>query len=101
MKNTKIWIGFATFVIACLLFSTPPQQKIVQRPTVPQRIEIPPSPPKPYTIKDATASILAENLKAHVYYLASEKLQGRMTGEPGCNLAANYIKNVLTKNNLP
>jgi len=31
------------------------------------------------------------NLRRHIEYLASEKLEGRRTGEPGAKLAANYI----------
>src|SRR5215210_2252571 len=32
-----------------------------------------------------------ERLRAHVSYLASDKLEGRRTGSPGANLAAEYI----------
>lgn len=32
-----------------------------------------------------------ERLRAHVEYLASDKLEGRRTGSPGSNLAAEYI----------
>jgi Zn-dependent M28 family amino/carboxypeptidase len=32
-----------------------------------------------------------ERLRAHVEYLASDKLEGRRTGSPGANLAAEYI----------
>ncbi len=33
------------------------------------------------------------NLRRHIEYLASDKLEGRRTGEPGATLAANYIAN--------
>src|SRR5512132_4303075 len=32
-----------------------------------------------------------ERLRAHIEYLASGKLEGRRTGSPGANLAAEYI----------
>src|SRR5438128_6133364 len=32
-----------------------------------------------------------ERLRAHVAYLASDKLEGRRTGSPGANLAAEYV----------
>src|SRR5256884_7308042 len=32
-----------------------------------------------------------ERLRAHITYLASDKLDGRRTGSPGANLAAEYI----------
>lgn len=38
-------------------------------------------------------NISVDSLKKHVYYLASEELEGRFTGEKGQKLAANYIQN--------
>jgi aminopeptidase YwaD len=38
-----------------------------------------------------SADITADELRAHVKYLASEKLEGRLTGSPGGKLAAEYI----------
>ena len=35
--------------------------------------------------------VSAERLRAHVTYLASDKLEGRRTGTPGARLAAEYI----------
>lgn len=37
------------------------------------------------------ATSLEANLRKHVEYLASDKLEGRRTGEPGANLAGEYI----------
>ena len=42
-----------------------------------------------------TASITAGDLRRHVDYLTSEKLEGRMTGTPGTQLAADYIRDRL------
>ena len=38
-----------------------------------------------------TNSPSVERLRAHIEYLASDKLEGRRTGSPGANLAAEYI----------
>ncbi len=35
-----------------------------------------------------------KNLRSHVEYLASEKLEGRRTGETGATFAAGYIANM-------
>ena len=41
--------------------------------------------------KAQTANSLESNLRKHVEYLASDKLEGRRAGEPGANLAGEYI----------
>ena len=41
--------------------------------------------------KPETASVLDTNLRKHVEYLASDKLEGRRAGEPGANLAGEYV----------
>ena len=41
--------------------------------------------------------ITEEDLKLHVHYLASDELEGRMTGEKGSRLAATYIAKSLKK----
>src|SRR5262245_43809548 len=38
-----------------------------------------------------TDSALETNLRKHVEYLASDKLEGRRAGEPGANLAGEYV----------
>jgi hypothetical protein len=38
-------------------------------------------------------NITAEDLRAHISYLASDELKGRFTGTEECKLAADYIKN--------
>ncbi|HPF11909.1 MAG TPA: M28 family metallopeptidase [Flavobacteriaceae bacterium] len=42
---------------------------------------------------DYANTITAEDLKTHLYQLASDDMQGRMTGEPGQKMAAEYLKN--------
>ena len=38
-----------------------------------------------------SAQVTAANMRAHVAFLASDLLQGRDTGEPGYDIAANYV----------
>lgn len=45
----------------------------------------------------ARADALETNLRKHVAYLASEKLEGRRTGEVGATYAAGYIANQFAK----
>ncbi len=39
-------------------------------------------------------------LKKYLYVIASDEMEGRMTGEPGQKLAANYIRDFFIENNL-
>ena len=41
-----------------------------------------------------------ERLRAHIEYLASDKLEGRRTGSPGANLAAEYIAREFARSGL-
>ena len=41
--------------------------------------------------EDALATISQEGIYAHLEYLADDALEGRMTGEPGYELAAQYV----------
>ena len=38
-----------------------------------------------------TPALVDQNLRKHVEYLASQKLEGRRTGDPGATAAANYV----------
>jgi Zn-dependent M28 family amino/carboxypeptidase len=42
---------------------------------------------------DYANTITAEDLSTHLYQFADDKMQGRMTGEPGQKMAAEYLKN--------
>ncbi|MEX2350234.1 MAG: M28 family metallopeptidase [Flavobacteriaceae bacterium] len=44
--------------------------------------------------------INAESLKTHLYTIASDEMEGRMTGEKGQKMAADYIKNFYLKHNI-
>ncbi|MEL6810716.1 MAG: M28 family peptidase, partial [Bacteroidota bacterium] len=41
---------------------------------------------------DYMNTITAEDLSTHLYQFASDKMEGRMTGEPGQKMAAEYLK---------
>jgi hypothetical protein len=41
--------------------------------------------------KDGIQSITISNLESHLYFLAADELQGRESGEPGLEIAANYL----------
>ncbi len=45
-----------------------------------------------FTFAQRTPDISVKDLKADVYYLASDSLKGRKPGTPGGNLAAEYIR---------
>ncbi len=42
-------------------------------------------------LSETDAAVSADDLRAHIAYLASEKLQGRLTGTPGEKLATEYV----------
>ena len=48
---------------------------------------------KKMTPEDYANTITAEDLKTHLYILAGDKMQGRMTGENSNNEAAEYLRN--------
>jgi hypothetical protein len=41
--------------------------------------------------KEGIQSITTQDLESHLYFLASDELKGRATGEPGIEIAANYL----------
>ena len=41
--------------------------------------------------KEGIQSITISDLESHLYFLAADELQGRETGEPGLEIAANYL----------
>ena len=45
--------------------------------------------------------ITKEDLKTHLYVVASDEFEGRNTGEPGQKMAANYIKEFYISKNIP
>jgi hypothetical protein len=55
---------------------------------------------KEATFDEALASITSKELKEHLYYLASDELEGRMSGKKGNVTAATYIKKFHEDNDL-
>lgn len=49
---------------------------------------------------DYETQITAKDLKDHLFIIASDEMEGRMTGEPGQKKAANYIRDFFIKNNI-
>lgn len=45
-------------------------------------------------------TITAEDLKEHLYVIASDEFEGRETGEPGQKKAAEYLRNFYIENNI-
>src|SRR4051812_36215176 len=43
------------------------------------------------TAPDTSTGKTERNLRTHIEYLASDKLEGRRTGEPGAALASEYV----------
>ncbi|TWX72692.1 M28 family metallopeptidase [Colwellia sp. C1TZA3] len=52
----------------------------------------PPSAPLEINLKDLSLQVNAENIKAHVEFLADDTLEGRDTGSTGHQISANYVK---------
>ncbi|MBI1851883.1 MAG: M28 family peptidase [Planctomycetes bacterium] len=48
----------------------------------------------------AIASINDADLSSHIYFLASDELEGRAAGTPGCNVAAEYIASELHRSGI-
>jgi hypothetical protein len=48
-------------------------------------------PRSPKLNRDSTPELAASDLQYHVNYLASDSLEGRLAGTPGCEAAASYI----------
>ena len=51
----------------------------------------------PLWAQTAALDATQANLRKHIEYLASDKLEGRRTGEPGAALAAKYIRDQFAK----
>lgn len=70
-----------------------PEPKPYQQPyQLPPVVPVEPTPPPNYTFEDALASINEAEIKSNLYYLASDELEGRMSGKKGNVVAADFIK---------
>lgn len=103
--NNKILAGifFWTCVLICLFPFVQKQEIQVQPPAIEQQLEpaprfVPPPPqftPPRITEQDAEASITLAELRQTVYHLASDQMQGRLTGTPEIDAAADYLEKQL------
>ena len=77
-----------------LMSSTPIHEPMPYRPPYqpPPVAPVDPTPPPSYTFDDALASINEAEIKSNLYYLASDELEGRMSGKKGNVTAADFIK---------
>src|SRR4030095_6867143 len=84
--KTQLFLGRWHHEAALAALNSAPRQ-IAGPPQVGEtRLSSGPNPERPLS-----PEITAEDVRREVSYLASEKLQGRMTGSPGAQLASEYI----------
>jgi len=92
-----------SITFAALMFYRVNSLTVVQQPppitpTKPPPVVVPPVPEVPvYTYDDGVNSITHEELKKNLYYLASDELEGRMSGKKGNVVAAEWIKKEFEK----
>lgn len=86
-KLLLVVLVFNSFLIAYFLLSN----KKPQTQTTPEQEKVE-KQPKIYSFEDATKSIELNELKSNLYFLASQDLEGRMSGKRGNVLAAEFIE---------
>lgn len=59
--------------------------------------KIPGNKNKPIDQRIAASTVDMNDIKSHIYFLASDELKGRDTGSEGLNIAAQYIKSSLVR----
>ena len=108
MQKKLIFVATLLSLPLAIMFfvrQTQHSQPVPIAPTAPVVINPPPpplpEPPKEFTYEDALASINADSIKKMVYYLASEELEGRMSGKKGNVIAADYLKKEYDSYGLP
>jgi putative aminopeptidase FrvX len=97
-KLTIILVLIVAFLLVILVGVSQKPDK-PESTTPPEFIppELSPKPPKEYTLEDAVDSITEKECKDHLYKLASDEWEGRMSGKRGNVLAAEYIKKEFEK----
>jgi hypothetical protein len=97
---TTIILGIVVVLLTVLAFVLKDKQTEAPQAcppiTRPPSITPPPSEPK-WTLEDAVNSITQEECKKHLYKLADNSWEGRMSGKKGNVLAAAYIKDEFEK----
>lgn len=98
-------IVLSIMIVGLIYVETSPKQKPpTQQPPgwdQPWDKSIPPKPPQSFSFQDALNSIDEVEIKKDLYYLASQELEGRMTGKRGHIVAADYIKKRCEELGLP
>lgn len=84
--------------ILLVYLASPPAPQVEKPPVVTPKP--PEEKPKP-TFKEVVNSITSEELKKDLYFLASDKLEGRMSGKKGNVVAAEFIKKKFESFGLP
>lgn len=86
-----IVFAVALFVVYASKIKSPPKPKLIKpKPQIVEpEIEL---KPHEFTYEEALASISESELKKHLEYLASQELEGRMSGKKGNITAAEFIK---------
>lgn len=93
MKNALVCVVVVFSLLICVVLVLPKKQETVIPITqLPPVVEVTPPPVKEKTIEDAITSITEKELTESLSYLASDELEGRMTGKKGNVLAAEFIK---------
>tara|TARA_Y100000034_G_scaffold94611_1_gene114708 strand:+ start:4796 stop:6025 length:1230 start_codon:yes stop_codon:yes gene_type:complete len=76
----------------------PPPQYIP--PWIPPQVPTEPPAPEVWTVQQALDSLTSAELKEHLEYLASDELEGRMSGKKGNVKAFAYLKDFHEKNGM-
>lgn len=99
--TTRFSLVFAILMMCLLTLAVGYKKLVMERapitveePSTPEDPETPEPEPE-YTFEDAIKSVTSQELKDHVAYLASDQLQGRMSGTSGCDAARDYLKKEL------
>ncbi len=93
-NNLLALISICLFVIIVLFYNYKQTKTIIVTKPIenPWWNPVTPEIQKEFTYEDALISITEEELKKDLYYLASEELEGRMSGKKGNVLTAEFIK---------
>ena len=86
MKKLIFILGVTTLFMACGSSKDTTKQAVEKTTSV--------------DVTDIAESITSAELKEMLYTYASDEFQGRETGEPGHDIAVNYIKDFYTKGNI-
>lgn len=86
MKKSLFILGVSAVLMACGS----------SKDKAPQTI----APAAPMDVTEFAKTITADELKEMLYTYASDEFQGRETGEPGHEIAVNYIKDFYTAGNI-